>query len=318
MGLHEIEDDAFLGALANALESVLTRGLDTAHRLGWDGKRKLYQLGQLHRVYFVPAAERKAGEHEPDEFHEGIAPCVKLLHLVVDRLVKRRASVAHEIVARLKLTSSPFHARLWAALARDPWIASASEVSNFLDRLDDHLFWDVQNFPEIAELRAVRFQEFDEATQQAFVTRLRKLPPRGEWPRGTDRARLARARLYRGVRELRRIEIAGGILATKDKAWFMSEIANFPELAQMNRMDDGFMGTPEATYVAPNPDARYDDLAGEERLSTLEAALGSARRGWDNDVSERAWDWMRQTGNAATLIPDLEASADCGAAFPKL
>jgi hypothetical protein len=34
MGLHEIEDDAFLGALANALESVLTRGLDTARRLG--------------------------------------------------------------------------------------------------------------------------------------------------------------------------------------------------------------------------------------------------------------------------------------------
>jgi hypothetical protein len=318
MELHEIEDDAFLGALANALESVLTRGLDTARRLGWDGQRKLYQLGQLHRAYFVPAAERKAGEHEPDEFHEGIAPCVKLLHFVVDRLVKRRASAAHEIVARWKLTSSPFHVRLWAALARDPWIASASEVSNFLDRLDDHLFWDVQNFPEIAELRPVRFQEFDEAAQQAFVTRLRKLPPRGEWPRGTDRARLARARLYRGVRELRRIEIAGGALAEKDKAWFMSTIANFPELAQMNRMDDGFMGTPEATYVAPNPDARYDDLAGEERLSTLEAALGSARRGWDNDVSERAWDWMRQTGNAATLIPDLEASADCSAAFPKL
>ena len=318
MGLHEIEDDTFLGALANALESVLTRGLDAARRLGWDGERKLYQLGQLHRAYFVPAAERKAGEHEPDEFHKGIAPCVKLLHFVVDRLVKRRALAAHGIVARLKLTPSPFHARLWAALARDPWIASASEVSNFLNPLDDHRFWDVQNFPEIAELRAVRFQEFDAATQQALVTRLRKLPPRGEWPRGMDPVRLARARLYWGVRELRRIEIAGGILATKDKAWFMSEIVNFPELAQMKRLDDGFMGAPKATYVSPNPDTRYDELAGEGRLSALEAALGSARRGWDDDVSERAWDWMRQAGNAAALIPDLEASADGGAAFPRL
>ena len=318
MGLHEIEDDTFLGALANALESVLTRGLDAARRLGWDGERKLYQLGQLHRAYFVPAAERKAGEHEPDEFHKGIAPCVKLLHFVVDRLVKRRALAAHGIVARLKLTPSPFHARLWAALARDPWIASASEVSSFLDSLDDHRFWDVQNFPEIGELRAVRFQEFDAATQQALVTRLRKLPPRGEWPRGMDRMRLSRARLYWGVRELRRIEIAGGILATKDKAWFMSEIVNFPELAQMKRLDDGFMGAPKATYVSPNPDTRYDELAGEGRLSALEAALGSARRGWDDDVSERAWDWMRQAGNAAALIPDLEASADGGAAFPRL
>jgi hypothetical protein len=318
MGLHKIEDDAFLGALANALESGLTRGLDTARRLGWDGERKLYQLGQLHRAYFVPAAERKAGEHEPDEFHEGIAPCVKLLHFVVDRLVKRRALAAHGIVARWKLASSPFHVRLWATLARDPWIASASDVSNFLGSLDDHRFWDVQNFPEIAELRAVRFQEFDAATQQALITGVRKLPPRDEWPRGTDPARLAGARLYWGVRELRRIEVAGGVLPPKDKAWFISEIANFPELVQMNRLDDGFMGTPEAKIVPPNPDARYDSLAGEERLSALEVALGSSRRGWDNDVSERAWDWMRQAGNAATLIPDLEGNADGGAALPKL
>ena len=187
-----------------------------------------------------------------------------------------------------------------------------------MDPLDDHRFWDVQNFPEIAELRAVRFQEFDAATQQALVTRLRKLPPRGEWPRGMDAVRLARARHYCGLRELRRIEVAGGALAAKEKTWLMSEITNFPELAQMNRLDDGFMGTPKATTAVPNPDARYDNLTREERLSALEAALASPRRSWDNDVSERAWDWMRRAGNAATLIPDLEASADGGVAFPRL
>ena len=61
MRLHEIEDDTSLGALANALESALIRGLDTARRLGWDGKRKIYKLGQLHRAYYVPATKRKAG-----------------------------------------------------------------------------------------------------------------------------------------------------------------------------------------------------------------------------------------------------------------
>jgi hypothetical protein len=318
MGLHEIEDASFLEALANALESALTRGLDMARRLGWDGERKIHQLGQLHRAYFVPAAARQAGEHEPDEFHEGIAPCVKLLHSVTDCLVKRRAPAALRIAARWRVTTTPFHARLWAALARDPWIAPASEVSKFLDSLDDHRFWDIQSFPEIAELRAVRFHEFDAATQKAQVARLRKLPPRDEWPRGTDPARLARARLYWSVRELRRIQVAGGVLFAKDKAWFASMLPNFPELARMSRLDDGFMGAPEATTVAPNPDARYDSLTGEGRLSEIEAALGSTRGGWDNDVSERAWDWMRQAGNAPTLIPDLEASVDGGAAFPKL
>jgi len=85
--LNQIEDDAFLAALANALESALVRGLDTARRLGWDGEHKLYRLGQLHRVVFVPEAERKPGEHEPDAFHRGIAPCAKLLHFVVVSLV---------------------------------------------------------------------------------------------------------------------------------------------------------------------------------------------------------------------------------------
>jgi hypothetical protein len=109
-----------------------------------------------------------------------------------------------------------------------------------------------------------------------------------------------------------------GFLAGKGKAWFISEIANFPELGQMSRLDDGFMSQPEARIVPPNPDARYDSLIGEDRLSALEAAFGSARRGWEDDVSERAWDWMRQAGNATALISDLEGSADGGATFPGL
>lgn len=183
---------------------------------------------------------------------------MKLLHFVVHRLVQLRASTVLGTVARFKLTPSPIHMRLWAALARDPWVASAVEASEFLATRDDHEFWDLDSFPEIAELRAVRFQEFDAAAQQALVTRLRKLPPRSEWPRGMDLARLRRARLYWSVRELRRIEVAGRVLAAKDTAWLSSEIANFSELAQMHRLDDGFMGTAEATTVSPDPDLRYD------------------------------------------------------------
>ena len=303
-------------APSDALDSALIHGLDSARRLGWNDARKLYQLGQLYRAYYVSEAERRSGEHEPDEFHKGIAPCVKLLHFVVDRLTKRRVSASQRIVARWALTPSPLHARLWAALARDPWIASGDEVNNFLDRLDDHQFWDAQNFPEIAELRAVRFRDLSPTMQLVLTTRLQKLPPRNEWPRGTDPVRLARARLYWSLREMGRIKVAGGVLPPQNERWFASEIANFPELAQMTRLDDGFMGTPAATTITPNPDMRYDVLAGEERLSALELALGTASRGWDSDASQQAWDWMRQTGNAAKLITDLEASADGGAAFP--
>ena len=234
MGLHEVDDEHFLTALADALDSALIHGLDVARRLEWNGESKLYQLGQLYRAYFVTEAERRSGEHEPDEFHEGIAPCVKLLHFVADRLAKLRASASRQIVARWALTPSPIHTRLWAALARDPWIASGADASNFLEHLDDHRFWDAQNFPEVAELRAVRFRDLSPTMQQSLTTRLRKLPRRNEWPLGTDPMRLARGRLYWGLREIGRIKVAGGVLPAQDERWFTSEIANFPELAQMN------------------------------------------------------------------------------------
>jgi hypothetical protein len=318
MGLDEVEDLPFLHELANTLESEVTRGLDTARRFGWDGERKLYRLGELNRVYFVPVNERRPGEREPDEFNDGIAPSVKLLHFVVNRLLSFRSPEASKIAERWKLTASPVYVRLWAALARDPWVASAGEVSIFLKALDNHRFWDVQNFPEIAELRARRFREFEFLEQQAIATRLRKLPPRNEWPRGTAPDRLARARLYWSVREARRIEIGGGTLPTKDEAWFKSELTQFPELVQMSRLDDGFLGTAEARSVPPNPDSRYIDLVGDDRLSALEVALATARRGWEGDAASRAADWIRQASNSVALISDFEASGNSGANFPKV
>ena len=57
----------------------------------------------------------------------------------------------------------------------------------------------------------------------------------------------------------------------------------FPDLVQMARLDEGFLYTPKARSVPPNPDDRYDLLEGEERLKALEVALSSARSGWDDD-----------------------------------
>jgi hypothetical protein len=76
--------------------------------------------------------------------------------------------------------------------------------------------------------------------------------------------------------------------------------------------------TPEATVVEPNPDVRYDNLVGEDRLSALEKSLGAARGGWDDDPSSRARDWIRKAGNTSILLGDLEASSDAGAAFPRV
>lgn len=313
-----LTDPSFLISLAHALDSAVVNGLDIARRIGWDGARRLWQLGQLHRVYYVPTAERADGEHEPDEFHRGIAPSAKLLHAVVSRLVDIDISGAIEFARRWKLTNSPIHLRLWVALSRDSRVTPANEVSALLLSLDDWHFWDLHDYPEIAELRAMRFGELGPNEQAALTARIRKRPPRNQWPRNTDADRVESARLYWAVRELRRIEIAGALLPKRDKTWLDARMREFPDLVQMARLDEGFLGTPEARWVPPNPDSRYDLLAGEERLKALEAALSLARGGWDDDPAQRATDWIRQPGNSPQVLVDLESIPDGGAAFARV
>ncbi len=317
LGLGGLTDRSFLMSLALALDAAVGNGLDIARRLGWSVEGH-WQLGGLYRVYYVPVAERVDGEDEPDQFHRGIAPSVKLLHAVVARLVDVDASVAVGFVCRWKLINSPIHLRLWAALSRDPRVTSASEVGALLLSLDDQRFWNLHNYPEIAELRAKRFAEFDAREQAALTARVRRRPPRNQWPREDDADRIENARLYWAVRELRRIEIAGATLQRRDKVWLDTRINEFIDLAHMSRLDEGFTGSSQVHRVLPNPDARYDSLAGEERLKALEAALSSARRSWDDDPARCAEGWIRQPGNPARILVDLESIPDGGSAFARV
>jgi hypothetical protein len=62
--------------------------------------------------------------------------------------------------------------------------------------------------------------------------------------------------------------------------------------------EEGFHEGLTVHDVVPNPEDKYDALEGTERLRSLEAALGSARGGWNDDPAERADDWLRQQGKA--------------------
>jgi hypothetical protein len=316
--LEGLTDRAFLLSLAHALDFTVVNGLDMARRIGRDEEYRMWRLGQLHRVYYVPAAERTDGAHEPDRFHRGIAPSVKLLHAVVTRLVDVDSSSACEIVRRWQFTNSPIHLRLRAALSKDSRVTPSSEIGTWLVSLDDRRFWNLHEYPEITELRAMRFGELETNKQVILTTRIRKRPPRNQWPRNADAARVENARTYWAVRELRRIEIAGTQLPKRDKEWMDSNIHKLPDLLQMTRLGDGFLESPRASYVPPRPDSRYDSLTGEERLKALETALSSARGGWDEGPAGGAADWIKQSGNPIQVLADFESVPDGGASFARV
>jgi hypothetical protein len=314
--LTTIIDSLFLRSLAGVLEGALGRGLDRARRIGWDGTRRLWQLGQLHRVYYVSVADRPAGDHEPDQFHRGIAPSTKLLHSVVMRLAEVDIAAGLEFSRRWRITQTPIHQRLWAAVAGDARFATSTEVGEFLVTSNDRLFWNLHDFPEVAELRAKRFCELEVRVRSALISRIKKRPPRNQWPKQVDREKVDRARTFWAARELRRIEVGGATLSLADRAWLESRLAQFPELRQISRIDEGFLAAAKATWVGPSPDTKFDSLSGTARLSALEASLSSAPSSFDENPVRGASDWMRQPQNLLCVLSDLESTGDSGSAFP--
>ena len=317
--LSEVSDRQFLHSLAMKLDAAVNKGLDLARRLGWDGETRIWQLGSLARVYFVPPGDRDEGLEEPDRFHHGIAPSVKLLHAATIQLSTLDFAAARELVQRWKHTNSSVHMRLWAAMARDTAMASPDELATFFGLLADDPFWNVSEYPEVAELRALRFREMSGPARDQIVKRIRRMPPRRLWSRRVvNLEHLRQARVHSALRELRRIELAGGPLPNKIQSWLTATLPEYPSVSGMSRLDDGAPEAPSAQWVAPNPDARYDDLSEEARLKVLEVSLSSARLTWENNEAERAADWMRVTGNASKLLDDFLTDAGGGGHFPRV
>ena len=80
LNLEAVSEVDFLIELAEALEAEVARGLHIGRRIGWHADRDLAWLGGLDRVRL-----RGNGKHDdPDRFHQGIAPAVRLLMRTID------------------------------------------------------------------------------------------------------------------------------------------------------------------------------------------------------------------------------------------
>jgi hypothetical protein len=313
--LEDINEVDFLVALATELEGAVNRGTSVGRRLGWNNDYKFWMLGQLDSISY----ERRDddGYHRDiDQFHRGIAPSVKLLSAVIGRLSAIDVSEAIRFVTRWKQAPTPLHLRLWASLSLNPLLTSPEDLSATLPSLDDRSFWDVHSFPEIAVLRACRFGELSDAAIKKIELRIKKGPPKNFWPKDSDRDRVRSARVYWSAREYRRIEVAGNKLSNAASHWLIQHLDQFSDLRDMNSIRYGFPQTGLATRVRPQPNARFNELQGIVRLHALEAALATAPKGWDDDPSERASDWIQEGDHSVEIVADLESVPNGGALYP--
>lgn len=308
--LSKIASQSFMHSLSTSLVAAVSRGLDIAKRTGWDGGIELWRLGQLNRVYTATVAAEHGRNTELDEFNEGIAPSVKLLYASVERLLDLDVSSAREIANGWRNSTSPVFVRLWAALARSPHFASSDEVADFLLNLIDEMFWGVQYFPEIAEVRARRFRDLSEFDQIAISDRIKAMPPRSVWPHLPPGETFRKEQLLSAVQELSRIVAANGQLDPGTKRWLEDKRSSVKAHDTTTGVESGFPVAHEVQRVETNPDTQFDLLDGERRLDALASALVAPRISWDSDPAERAAAWLRQPDSVERILRDLESSKD--------
>ena len=298
-GVREVDDAAFLSSLADALDGNVRHALSLARRLGRDHPWLLYRV-------------RYAGVEDPDTYHEGIAPTVKLLHAVILRLAELDPAAAGSFMDVWRLERSSIDVRLWAELAHCPDLATADEVGCFIDRRDASQFWDARSHPEVASLRAQRFGDLSATARAAIVKRIRRLPPSRLFDRTLEAEVVARHRAAWAVREVQRIVVSGGQLPDSDLRWLEASLSAHEALRDMTQ-DEGF---PNAIVreVPSKPDPRFDVINGVSRLEAIEAAL--SRDPHSPDL-EGAQDWLGQHDRPSRLLGDFIADTCAANSYPR-
>lgn len=288
----------FLSFLVGSLEASVRRGLDLARWIGWEGDFRFLRLGGLFHVRFVGGEAKD--EEDPDSW--GIAPSVKLLHAAVERLAQVDPDAASKVVRCWLHTECPVRRRLWAALALDERLATASEVGRVLLCLDHRQFWSHGVCPEYTDLRLRRFNDLDAETRAELLTRIRVGPPRDYWVSSADSEQVEDWSLEVAVREMARLRNAGVELSAEHERWLDAELEKHP-----GREADGSgprleedLGLEQSEV---QPDRELDGYTGKALLVQLEQRLASEEPSYNGP----AGNWLKNEANKVLAAMTGEA-----------
>ncbi|MDJ1638565.1 hypothetical protein [Rhizobium rhizogenes] len=302
IGLPEIEDRDFLFELATALNASLLAGLNLAKLIGWISIDHDMTNWQVRRAYYVPEEQYPEGGGEPDRHSEGFAPASKLMFAVTERLAMFDAEAARRVIASWDISGWKLYRRLWAAAARNPELVSADDVSTFLEGLDDREFWWPSSYPEIAELRAVRWNTLPNAGKARLERRLLKGEPSKLIPNTIEKADVPHYKSRNVSTELRRIQAANGTLSNKCISFLEQEAEGF---AQHVDLTSGFNQGVRIVHGGRPVPQNFGGSASSNLLEELAKALTDDR--WD-EKSETASGYIAE--NAAAILDLLRRGSD--------
>lgn len=309
IGLHEINDRNFLLELATALNTALLSGLNLARMIGSISEDMDITNWQVHRVYYVPSSQYLEGGGEPDRHSQGFAPAAKLMFAVTEKISSIDMEAAKRVVSSWDTGGWKLYRRLWAAAARTSELVDPSQVSAFLEGISDAEFWRTGSYPEIAEVRAMRWNSFSPDSAVRLEQRLLSGEPFKLLRNSVDKAEIPQYKMRKTLIELKRIQSAGGNLSGKATAWIQkasNEIENPPVIDITYEFNKGV----RVLYRGRTVVQTFDEITTSKLLDELAKSLSDT--GWD-DKSENASDFIGQ--NASLILDLLEKNSDLNVAI---
>ena len=308
----DVLEPSFLLSLAQALDAAVYEGLISAKRIGWDNRQNFWRLGELKSVEFI-----KNDQDDPDAYHHGIAPSVKLLFSAVSKLKEVDLGKGVEFARRWKFQDSPVYLRLWAALSLDARIYDSDALGDALIKMDDFIFWNMhEKFPEISKLTIKRFSDLSTFNQNQLIARIVQGPPKKLWAKDSNTEQLKIAKLKMSWKFLQKIQKEDFEFSEIIKKSLSIALKKLPDFGKLD--EDDILVNTEFRRIPSDPDSKYDFLDGNQRLRALETALNTSRTYWELDPARGAQNWIQDHINQQKLIKDIECSENGATDYPNV
>jgi hypothetical protein len=262
----------------------------------------------VHRVY-IPESELPEGEtaevedRDPDAYNNNFAPLVRMLTASLFALADKDAPAARPLVASWKGRPEGLFIRLFAVAGWRSDLVGAEDVGGFLTSVTNHAFWRWIIFPEIATLRALRWNNLGAQFRSILESKLLAGPNDDAFL--SDEPIPEEAKRFHRDHELARLVDNNCAISFQAKEFVIERreadsrfATNIPavergqEAARMRRVPDG------------NPDT-FTSVAADQLLAKLLAASSqhNFERGDDAEAFGRTLEGKRRILDALSLGP---------------
>lgn len=286
-----------------ALKDALTH----ARAIDWLSEDRDLPNLLVHRVFVPEEAEGNhhsdvddGDEGDADKYNDNFAPIVRLIAEAFDSLKNSDPVAAMRINVSWKDQGGGLFLRL---LAFSFWFRSTGherDVASFLMGLEDDAFWRWMVFPEVATLRALRWNDLQPNDRASLEARLLAGPTNQAFPSEDEIPEDAIE--YHRVHELARLVDAGAVISLPLVNLVESHRqrdAKFPRLVAA--VETGLPGA-RVTWVPEGHADKFDDVHPSKLLEELTKQEHQFGMGNDAEAFARTFDGKRRILEALTTF----------------